>query len=521
MIRSLPRLVLLTLIVWAAPVAAQYERPPEENLFRSEERRYRHLEYFGFYASAMAHWNFTRELAPFTNLTWIHVGSASAPEAAIEALVDRVAEARDADVMAVLSIEPFLFENAAGDPRASEEIEGFLVEIRARLEFEGLVDSVAMIYPKDEPFREFVRHRDPDLIEQYITGEVYEEIHADLVWVIEQIKLVFPGKPVGVILSGYELHHRFFSIPENYDWVGFDCYANLFDSCDDRSFVEHYRHLLDHMQPHQRLMAVPETWAWDANLNRADWPEILLQRFRQHLEIALNEPRFIAFVPFIWSIDRGQPSSELGLETFPGHYDDGVFNAGTAFRDFVLRTGMGIKSGLPEFPNMAWAETEDISARPPNRIRGEIMSITRDGLLSAWAFNDALPHKNLRVQVRVRDPRGKIIHWGRLERTFIHDPELNRSDRIGRGFIGLHGYRYAIPPKVLGPHREQNLTIELLSYPDGSLAAPAHIYSLDFKPGRTTYSPLNIAFPADDRAPAERNERSLPPMSAQGRAGSG
>jgi hypothetical protein len=170
---------------------------------------------------------------------------------------------------------------------------------------------------------------------------------------------------------------------------------------------------------------------------------------------------------------------------------------------------------------MAWAETEDISARPPSSIRGEIMSITRDGLVSAWAFNDALPHKNLRVQVRVRDPRGKIIHRGRLERTFIHDPELNRPDRIGRGFIGVHGYRYAIPPKVLGPHREQTLTIELLSYPDGNLVAPAHIYSLDFKPGRTTYSPLNIAPPRDDAAPAQRIEKRLPVKKLQGRAGSG
>lgn len=28
-----------------------------------------HLAYFGFYASAMGHWNFTEELAPSTNLT--------------------------------------------------------------------------------------------------------------------------------------------------------------------------------------------------------------------------------------------------------------------------------------------------------------------------------------------------------------------------------------------------------------------------------------------------------------------
>jgi hypothetical protein len=483
----------MALAGWVASATAQYARLPAEDMFLSEERRYGHLEYFGFYASAMGEWNFTEALAPFTNLTWIHVGSADAPEAAIQEFIDRVTEARDAGVMAVLSIEPFLFLNAAGYPRPDAEVEEFLIELRARLEFNGLIDTVAMIYPKDEPFREFVEHRDPNFIEQYITGEVYEEIHADLVRVIERIKLVFPDKPVGVILSGYNLHHRFFSIPENYDWVGFNCYANLFDSCDDRSFVEHYRRLLDFMQPHQHLMAVPETWAWDGNLNRADWPEILLQRFRQHLEIALNEPRFIAFVPFIWSLDRGQDSSEVGLEKFAEYYDDGVHDAGTLFLDYVLRTGIAIKSGQPEFPNMAWEETEDTPARLPNRIRGEIMSITRTGLVSAWAFNDALPHKNLRVQIRVRNNRGKIIHRGRSERTFVHDPELSRPDRIGQSFVGLHGYRYRIPPDVLYRRSGHNLTVELVTYTDGDPAAPAYLYSVGFTPGRPANSLVTVA----------------------------
>jgi hypothetical protein len=493
MYRFVPWLVFLVLTGWVASAAAQYEKLPAEHMFRTEERRYGHLEYFGFYASAMGEWDFTEALAPFTNLTWIHVGSADAPEAAIEEFIDRVTEARNAGVMATLSIEPFLFLNSAGDPRPPEEIEDFLVELRAQLEFNGLIDTVAMIYPKDEPIREFVEHRDPGFIEQYVTGEVYEEIHADLVWVIDRIKLVFPDKPVGVILSGYSLHDRFFSIPENYDWVGFDCYANLFDSCDGRSFVEHYRRLLDFMQPHQRMMAVPEVFAWGANLNRADWPEILLQRFRQHLEIALNEPRFIALVPFIWSLDRGQETSELGLEKFAEHYDSGAHNAGQAFLEYVLGTGVGIKNGQSDLPNMAWEETEETPARPPNTSRSEIMSITRRGLVSAWAFSDALPHKNLGVQIRVRDPRGKVIHRGRPERTFIDDPELRRPERIGRPFVGLHGYRYRIPPDVLNRRRGQTLKVELVTYTDGSPATPAHIYSLDFTTGRTAYSPLTIA----------------------------
>ena len=120
---------------------------------------YAHLEYFGFYASAMGHWNFTRELAPFTNLTWIHVGTAEQPEQAAAEFVARTREARQAGVRAVLSVEPFLFANSKGYPRSDEAIENWLIELRARLEKEGLLDTVAMIYPQDEPVREFRRAR--------------------------------------------------------------------------------------------------------------------------------------------------------------------------------------------------------------------------------------------------------------------------------------------------------------------------------------------------------------------------
>mgnify|MGYP001826109082 FL=1 len=294
MTRLLKFMVFISLAWAVADATAQYGSVPEEDMFRSEERRYGHLQYFGFYASAMAHWNFTEELAPFTTLTWIHVGSRDDEAGAIDAMVERLRQARDAGVQAVLSIEPFVFSNQRGDLRPDEDTENFLVDLRARIEHEGLLETVLMIYPKDEPFREFVRYRDPSFYEQYVTGEVYEDIHEILVHVNGLIKLAFPDKPIGVILSGYELYHRFFSIPENYDWVGFDCYDSLFRSCDDRPHVDHYTRLLDYMQPHQRLMAVPETWVQNGDLNNADWPDVLLSRFRRK---ALQPPRLRASRP--------------------------------------------------------------------------------------------------------------------------------------------------------------------------------------------------------------------------------
>lgn len=469
-------LVLLPLMGQAGAVSAQYENIPASQLYQAEQQRYEHLKYFGFYASAMESWNYTEELAGFTNLTWIHVGTAAAQADAIAEILRRVQQAEEAGVQAVLSLEPFLFRNKKGEPRPDNEIEDFLVELRAQLEFAGLADTVAMLYPKDEPFREFVRERNPDFFEQYVTGDVYKDIHRDLKRVNSLIRLAFPETPLGVILSGYELHHKFFSIPENYDWVGFDCYDNLFKACDDKSFVQTYRHLLDHMQPHQQLMAVPETWASNENLHRVDWPQVLQSRLLHHYEIALNEPRFVAFIPFLWSFEAGELETPgLGLNQFGELYDFGLDDAGTAFIDLVKNIGLQVKDGTQQYPNLAWDETEQTRHRPPSNIRADLMSIDNSGVISAWAVDDGLPHKSLRLQVLVRNGDGQVVHKSRKVRTNVDDPALRAAGLIGNAFTGLHGFRYELPPELLAGSALENQTwstvnglqLELLVYPDG------------------------------------------------------
>ena len=468
--------VLLAVVTDAA--LGQYAAVTGKPAYRTSAERYGHLQYFGFYASAMGHWDFTGELAPWTNLTWIHVPYNDDQETAIEALLLRLREARDAGVQATLSIEPFIFQNARGDLRPDEDIEDFLIELRARIEFEELLDSVALIYPKDEPFRLFLDYRNPSFYDQYVTGSVYKDIHEVLVRANELIKLTFPDKPIGVILSGYDIFHRFFSIPENYDWVGFDCYDDLFHGCDDRSFVDTYQRLLDYMQPQQKLIAVPETWVPNELLNRADWPDVLQKRLRHHYEIALNEPRFVAFVPFIWSFEAEGDVPGVGLDRFPELFDDGVDNPGTAFVDAVLRIGFDIKRDMPQFPNMAWAETEDSPDRPTESYRADIMGVTPGGLVSAWAFSDSLPHKNLRVRLQLRSANGKVVYRSAIERTFIKDDALDDVDRIGRRTPGLHGYRHWLPKSFPKVHAGSALQLELVVYADGEPMQEAYVRSI-------------------------------------------
>lgn len=463
-------LLFVALILGGSNAFAQYLNWPEEDVFRTDEARYGHLAYFGFFGSAMGSWEFTQELAPFTNLTWIHVGWLPDDHtAAIAVLIERMNDARDAGVEAVLHIEPFLFTSDEGKLQPDDKIVDFLVELRAQIEFEDLLGTLAMIYPIDEPFRELIELRDPSFIKEHVTGEAYEDIHDDLVHLNELIRMAFPQTPIGVILSGHRLHHRFFSIPENYDWVGFDCYQELFRGCDDKSAVEHYAELLKHMQAQQRLIAVPETWALNENMGDPEWPDVLLSRLRQHYEIALYEPRFVAIIPFIWSFDSDEETPGLGLNRFDELFDDGVDNRGTAFVDQVIDIGLQVKIGLFESPNMAFDETENSAYRPVSRVRGEIMSVDHLGLISAWAINDALPHKNLRIQVMVRDSKGKLVHKSRAERTFIRDAGLADQLDVDSPMVGLHGYRYQLPSYVLERASRQNLEIELLVYADGFL----------------------------------------------------
>ena len=144
---------------------------------------------------------------------------------------------------------------------------------------------------------------------------------------------------------------------------------------------------------------------------------------------------------------------------------------------------------------MAYAETEEHKDRPQSNVHGAIMNVTTEGLLSAWALNNTLPHKNLRVRVLVWDDGGKLIHKSMPERTFIRDPELSEVTKIGRQFVGLHGYRYQLPREMLLRHSGQRLTVELVTYGDGLSNKAAHIFSMRMLARRTVVSPLGQESP--------------------------
>lgn len=468
--RKLMTLAGLLCALWASIGLAQVPAPAPDTTGQATPQ----VAHFGFYASAMGHWNFTAELAPHTTLTWVHVYGGDRPIEGAQQLVERVREAREHGVQAVLSLEPFLFADARGTPRPADDIEAFLVELRARLELEGLMDSVLMLYPKDEPFREFRRARDPNFIEQYVTGEVYEDIHADLEQVLDHLASIFPEKPRGVILSGLELHHRFFAIPKGYDWVGFNCYDNLFRACEDRSFVQLYGRLLAHMTAEQRLIAVPEAWAMHESAARDDWPEVLARRLAHHWEMIMSEPRFVAVIPFLWSFDAPAATPGIGLDRFGEKWDPRSAGAGSAFRDTVLALGEAIKHGETRYPNLAWSDTEAHPARSGALELGEIIDIGNDGRVTVQALDHALLHKNLRVQLVLYDAGGRRLLASPLARTHVPVAIRVRDEPDFGLLLGTHGYAWQIPTSFLGAYAGQTLTLELNTYADGPELLLAH-----------------------------------------------
>ena len=121
-----------------------------------------------------------------------------------------------------------------------------------------------MIYPQDEPYHNAKNK-----------GKIsFEGYYHTIVKMGDIAKKYFPTKPVGVIFSHSSVKSKKFKVPPKYDWIGFDCYRSIWD-CEGRSFVSMYNLLLHHMQPHQRLMAVPETWLeieeFEGDTDFGDW----------------------------------------------------------------------------------------------------------------------------------------------------------------------------------------------------------------------------------------------------------
>ncbi len=450
---------LLALLLLASPAQARgYLDAAPGEIFKTREDRYGHLEYMGYFGSAMRHWNFTAELAPVTNLTWISSRN-------MDTIIERLRQAELAGVEAVLALEPFLFDS---DYRLKPDYLHNLSELQQRIDFEDLGRHIAMLYPVDEPFLRSANSRATNR----------EDMYQALLLVNEDLEALFPGTPLGVIFNHREVFRSDFRIPDSFSWIGMDCYHSLWD-CDGRPITDHYRRLLQVMTPEQSLMAVPQAWVKYSDYERGRFePEELYRqrlqklvrnlkrRLQHHYEIALAEPRFVAFIPFIWSFDAapGQPAKPgFGVNRFEEQFPDG----GEDFVDLITWIGFQVKEHDHIYPNLNLQRTEPYIFRPGNRYEGGILDVSGGGKISAWSINRALPHKSLRMQTLVFH-EGKQVYASSRKRSFILDRELSADDRAELPTLGVHGYRHTLPRQLRDGLRGEAVLIEIRIFGDRS-----------------------------------------------------
>lgn len=456
LVPALCSLALASFAGMGAPAVAQgYSQVGPDAIYGNAKRRFGHLEYVGFYASAQQHWNFTEELAPFTNLTWVSVFQT-------EEIVSRIRQAQAAGVKAVLSVQPHVFDSGF---QKRPDFMASLADLQQRLLYEDLIDSVAMIYPVDEPLYHAARSN--------TTSRA--QMHLDLTEINQAIQSLFPDTPVGVIVHYSEVFRDSFTIPEGYDWIGFDCYYSLWD-CDGKPMTAYYSRLLDEMDADQRLMAVPESWVRHRDYERRDLESRsayerrkkrmiadLQKRLWHHYEIALSDPRFVAFIPFLWSMEAapGKPAnSGFGVDRFSEQFPEG----GAEYTEALTRIAQQIKTGKYVYPGLKLEQTERHFFRPRNRYEGEVISVEDNGRVSAWSRNTAMPHKSLRMQTVVYVD-GKKVYASKRKRSFILDDQL-RPAWPWPSTLGVHGYRHRIPAPLWHHVRNQDAKITVRVFGD-------------------------------------------------------
>ncbi len=205
-----------------------------------------------------------------------------------------------------------------------------------------------------------------------------------------------------------------------------------------------------------------------------DWPERLGQRLAHHWEIVMAEPRFIAVVPFLWSFDASTDTPGIGMNRFGETWDDRTDGAGSRFLGQLIELGLQVKDGELRYPNLAWHETEAHPARQETPETGSILDVTSDGLVTAQAVDPALPHKNLRIQLNLRDTAGRLLLQSPAARTNQPVPIAVQDLPEDGMLLGTHGFEWQIPPPLLSAHAGRTLEVELLTFSDGPEPLLAH-----------------------------------------------
>lgn len=394
-------------------LAGQSSSSSQYNLLVQQGRKV----HFGYYASAANNENYKVDLAAmkghantsFVQLSW----SSGSPFGSMR---DRILESRSHGMKSIVHVQPYFFQYGPKGEMTSilrpDHMEqwGYFKEA-----IKDLHDDILAIYIFDEPVAA------NDLTVPPHLQLPHEEIYRNLTKVNEIVKKDLPNLPTVLVFGSTEVHAGMLMPPA--DWVGLDCYGNVYNCVDDRgrsmSIKAFHDILKSRMHPHQKIILFPQAFRWDkpgSEWNISD--EAVANQVDYYRKMVGEEPRVVGVFPYLW-----QDSDIMGYKV---HGTSSLPITRAKFQE--LASYLAALSQEPTQPNQD---------KVPE---GYFDDVTSDGLLTGWAVDMDAPDKSIDVHIYIDGDfrTGKII--GSVQANIMR-PDVNSS----LGIKGNHGFAFQIP----------------------------------------------------------------------------
>lgn len=231
----------------------------------------RDVVYYGYYGDLALQFEETKD---HVNTVWIASWDRH-PLSWADSVFQRTAQASVAGKKIVIMMTNNTYIKGKFNHMVLLELEDLLTKLSGT----DYAESVVALYPQDEP--------------DYagISAEEVVKGNAAIRDTLSKFSK-FKNLPLAVFYTGQETYPGI----ESYDWVGFDEY-----DAGARALGAKYNRMVERLRSDQRTMIIPggcDKWRQDP---------------RPFVDFALNNPRVVAVVPFIW-IDNADPSNpDVGL----------------------------------------------------------------------------------------------------------------------------------------------------------------------------------------------------------------
>lgn len=215
------------------------------------------------------------EVKDHVNTVWIAAWDRH-PKSWVECVFERVVQASKDGKKSVVMMTQGTYTD---DRRFNKNVLEDLNLLFDKLDAASVLKDVVAVYPTDEPDG----------------GEISSEELAKGNAAIRAVMAKYPPLKNTALAVFYTGSEKYPGI-EHYDWVGFDEYHK-----GEKVLGAKYKRMVSKLRPDQRTMIIPggcDKWRQDP---------------RPFVDFALNNPRVVAVVPFIWIDNAAEGNPDVGL----------------------------------------------------------------------------------------------------------------------------------------------------------------------------------------------------------------